>query len=84
LVSSSLAISNRHFDAKNGNTLWKDAMTKEIENIQSYQNFKDMGKVTHVSGYKKIIDNFALAVKHTTSFSWWSPQSTNHGRILLQ
>jgi hypothetical protein len=51
-------------DAKSGNTLWKDAMTKEIENIQSYQTFKDMGKITHVSGYKKIILHFVFAVKH--------------------
>jgi Reverse transcriptase (RNA-dependent DNA polymerase) len=50
-------------DAKNGNTLWKDAMTKEFENIQSYQTFKYMGKVTHVSGYKKIIVHFVFAVK---------------------
>jgi nitric oxide synthase oxygenase domain/subunit len=30
-------------DAKNGNTLWKDAMAREFANIQSYQTFKDMG-----------------------------------------
>ena len=51
-------------DAKNGNTLWKDAMAKEIANIQSYNTFKDMGKVSHVSGYKKIIVHFVFAVKH--------------------
>jgi hypothetical protein len=42
-----------NLDANNGSTLWKDATTKEIENIQAYQTFKDMGKVTHVSGYKR-------------------------------
>jgi hypothetical protein len=42
-------------DAKNGNTLWKDVMIKEIENIQFYQTFKDMGNVTHVSGYKRAL-----------------------------
>ena len=52
------------YDAKNGNTLWKDAMTKEIENIQAYQTFKDMGKVSYVNGYKKIIVHFVFAVKH--------------------
>jgi hypothetical protein len=69
LVSSSLAMSNKAFelDAKNGNTLWKDAMTKEIENIQSYQTFKDMGKVTHLSGYKMIIVHFVFVVKHCLS-----------------
>jgi hypothetical protein len=70
-------------DANNGNKLWKDAMTKEIEHIQSYQTFKDMGKVTHLSGYKKIIWKTFLFAKSTTS-CWWSPHSTNHGRILLQ
>jgi hypothetical protein len=39
-------------------------MTKEFENIQSYQTFKDMGKVTHVSGYKRIIAHFVFLVKH--------------------
>jgi hypothetical protein len=42
----------------------ENTITKEIENIQSYQTFKDMGKVTHVSGYKKIIVHFVFAVKH--------------------
>jgi nitric oxide synthase oxygenase domain/subunit len=51
-------------DEKNDITLWKDSMTKEIENIQSYHSFKDMGKVTHVSGYETIIFCFVFAVKH--------------------
>jgi hypothetical protein len=51
-------------DAKNSNTLWKDAITTEFENIRSYQTFKDMGKVTHVSGYKNIIAHFVFVVEH--------------------
>jgi hypothetical protein len=51
-------------DAVNGNTLWKDAIEKEINNIQAYQTFKDMGKVSHIEGYKKIIVHFVFAVKH--------------------
>ena len=51
-------------DKANGNTLWQDAMTKEIENIQAYKTFKDMGKVNFVDGYKKIIVHFVFAVKH--------------------
>jgi hypothetical protein len=34
----------------NGNTLWQDAMTKEIENIQAYKTFKDMGMIAYVDG----------------------------------
>jgi hypothetical protein len=51
-------------DESNGNTLWKDAMTKEIENVQAYNKFKDMGTVSYVPGYKKIIVHFVFAVKH--------------------
>jgi hypothetical protein len=51
-------------DQLNGNSLWSDAMTKEINNVQAYDTFKDMGQVTHVPGYKKIIVHFVFAVKH--------------------
>jgi hypothetical protein len=51
-------------DKANGNSLWKDAMTKEIDNIQAYKTFKDMGKVKFVDGFKKIIVHFVFAVKH--------------------
>jgi hypothetical protein len=51
-------------DQANGNSLWKDAMTKEIDNIQAYNTFKDMGTVNYVPGYKKIIVHFVFAVKH--------------------
>jgi hypothetical protein len=51
-------------DASNGNTLWTEAMDKEIANIQAYNTFKDMGTVTHVAGYNKIIVHFVFAVKH--------------------
>jgi hypothetical protein len=51
-------------DQENGNTLWKDAMNKEIANIQAYNTFKDMGTTTYIQGYKKIIVHFVFAVKH--------------------
>jgi hypothetical protein len=51
-------------DASNGNTLWTEAMGKEIANIQAYNRFKDMGTATYVAGYKKIIVHFVFAVKH--------------------
>jgi hypothetical protein len=51
-------------DKANGNLLWKDAMTKEIDNIQAYKTFKNIGKVKFVDGFKKIIVHFDFAVKH--------------------
>jgi hypothetical protein len=51
-------------DAANGNTRWTEAMDKEIANIQAYNTFKDMGVVTYMAGYKKIIVHFVFAVKH--------------------
>jgi hypothetical protein len=51
-------------DKRNGNTLWQDAMSKEIGNIQEYKTFKDMGIVAYINGYKKIIVHFVFAVKH--------------------
>jgi hypothetical protein len=51
-------------DKANENKLWQDAMTKEIENIQVYKTFRDMGKVAFVDGYKQIIVHFVFAVKH--------------------
>jgi hypothetical protein len=39
-------------------------MTKEIEDIQAYKKFKDMGKVVFINGYNKIIVQFVLTVKH--------------------
>jgi hypothetical protein len=51
-------------DKKNGNTLWTDAMEKEIGNIQQYETFKDMGNISYMPGYKKIIVHFVFAVKH--------------------
>jgi Reverse transcriptase (RNA-dependent DNA polymerase) len=39
-------------------------MTKEIDNLHSYNTFKDMGPVKYVNGYKKIIVNFIFAIKH--------------------
>ncbi len=52
------------YDIENGNTLWQDAMTLEIGNVQAYNTFKDMGKVNYIPGYKKIIVHFVFAVKH--------------------
>ena len=52
------------YDKENGNTKWQDAMTLEIDNVQAYSTFKDMGKVNFIPGYKKIIVHFVFAVKH--------------------
>jgi hypothetical protein len=52
------------YDEENGNTLWQDAMSLEIGNVQAYNTFKDMGKINFIPGYKKIIVHFVFAVKH--------------------
>jgi hypothetical protein len=39
-------------------------MTKEIDNLHSYNTFKDIGTVKYVDGYKTIIVNFIFVVKH--------------------
>ena len=51
-------------DKENGNTLWQDAMNKEIANLNKYNTFKDMGNVQYLPGHKRIIVHFVFAVKH--------------------
>jgi hypothetical protein len=44
-------------DEKNGNSLWKDAIDLELQQIMEYQTFNDQGhhtKSAHPSGYKRI------------------------------
>jgi hypothetical protein len=47
-------------DKKNGNTLWADAIAKELGNIQQYETFKDMGNISYMPGYKKIVVHLSL------------------------
>jgi hypothetical protein len=49
-------------DKASGNSLWKDAMTRDIDNIQAYKTAKDMGKDIFFCGFKKIIFHFVLDV----------------------
>jgi Reverse transcriptase (RNA-dependent DNA polymerase) len=58
-------------DKAKGNSLWKDAITKEIDNIQAHNTFKDMGRVKFVDGFKKIIFHFVFAVKHDLRHKAW-------------
>ena len=59
-------------DKINGNTLWKDAIDKEIEQLDEYSTFKDLGsaqwdrgKVTNApSDHKKIRVHLVFDVKH--------------------
>jgi hypothetical protein len=51
-------------DDKNGNTRWKDAMQEEIQSLHAYSTFKDMGTISWLEGYNKIIVQFVFAVKH--------------------
>jgi Reverse transcriptase (RNA-dependent DNA polymerase) len=54
-------------DAKNKNTMWKDAADLEIKQIAEYKVFVDHGhhtRATPPSGYKKIRVHFVFDVKH--------------------
>ena len=53
------------FDNENNNTRWQDAMALEMEQLQEYETFKDLGVGTKApDGYCKIRVHFVLAVKH--------------------
>ena len=42
-------------DQENKNTLWKDAICRELDQIFSYQTFRDLGKGGYPGAdYKKI------------------------------
>ena len=52
-------------DAENGNTRWQDAMTLELNQLNEYDTFKDLGKGARApTDYKKIQVHFVFAVKH--------------------
>ena len=52
-------------DAKNGNTIWKDAIDKEIAQLIEYDTFKDLGIDGKApDGYQQIPVHFIFAVKH--------------------
>ena len=52
-------------DKANGNTAWKDALRKELDCMNLYKVFKDIGKGTVVpEGYKNIQIHFVYDVKH--------------------
>jgi hypothetical protein len=55
------------FDEKNGNTKWQDAITLELQKINEYETFTDVGHHTKAkipNGYKKIRVHLVLDVKH--------------------
>jgi hypothetical protein len=52
-------------DDKNGNTKWHDTTKLELDQINEYDTFKDIGKGIHPdNGYKKIEVHLVYAVKH--------------------
>jgi hypothetical protein len=52
-------------DDKNGNTKWCDDTKLELDQINEYDTFKDIGKGAHPgNGYKKIDVHLVYAVKH--------------------
>ena len=54
-----------HLDAKNKNSKWRDAKIIELEQINDYKSFKDLGyKAPIPKGYKKIRVHMVYNVKH--------------------
>ena len=54
-------------DRENGNTLWADAIRKELEFLMSYNTFKDLGHKSTAeipTGHKMIRCHGIYAVKH--------------------
>ena len=52
-------------DQSNGNTLWRDSEIVELNQIDEYEAFKDMGKgYVPPQGYKRITAHLVYAVKH--------------------
>jgi hypothetical protein len=54
-------------DEKNCNTLWKDVIAIELQQICEYQTFIDKGhhtKTTPPSGYKRILVHLGFDAKH--------------------
>jgi hypothetical protein len=55
------------FDEKNGNTKWQDAIALELQQINEYETFTDVGHHTKAkipNGCKKIRVHFVFDVKH--------------------
>ena len=55
----------KELDKRNGNTLWQDAMRLELDQLDEYNTFKDLGhKAPAPSGYKKIRTHLVYDCKH--------------------
>jgi hypothetical protein len=53
------------YDLENKNNLWQDAMALEMQQLQEYETFKDLGKdAPGPPDHKKIRVHFVFAVKH--------------------
>lgn len=55
------------FDERNGNTKWQDAIELELQQINEYETFKDVGHHTKAqipNGFKRIRVHFVFDVKH--------------------
>ena len=52
-------------DKQNGNNKWQEAMTLELDQLQEYNTFRDLGKGSKPPpGYKRIHVHFVFACKH--------------------
>ena len=57
----------REIDAKNGNTLWQDAISTEMKNIRiAFEQF--YGKVEDLKGYERITGHLVFDVKLSENF----------------
>jgi hypothetical protein len=54
-------------DNRNGNTKWTDAIKEEMDSLQKFNTFKDVGKVPFLADHKKIVVHFVFAVKDDLS-----------------
>jgi hypothetical protein len=53
-------------DAKNGNTFWQEAVTREMDQIKEYQTFHDLGKNGKpLPGFQRITVHLVFDVKAT-------------------
>jgi len=51
-------------DQLHGNNLWRESEVTELDSIDEYNTFQDVGKGTTPKGYKKIWYHIVYAVKH--------------------
>jgi hypothetical protein len=67
-------------DNRNGNTKCADARKEEIDSLQKFNTFKDVGKVPFLEDHKKIMVHFVFAVKHDLRYKARLVAGGHHNR----